>query len=264
MKANAPENIFKVIGASRLNRLLLQSDTAEDALAAYEWELELGQALLKPIGITEVAVRNAIDLAICEWWRELGLAGSWTDSQHSPAGAEPLQPFLHVEDWKRRARQNIHNSSNKPRAITHDDIIAHTSLGTWKNIVGNPAAIKPKPPKDFKKRQSWFALKRRDEQCAILWKTTISDAFPFIPATKGDRDRKSPRGYIGSCLSHIAFLRNRVCHWDNLLNVDVDLSYLEMQRVVGSIDHDTLVWMDSICKNDIAALANSRPSWIQK
>lgn len=138
----------------------------------------LNQALVKPLNITEVALRNALDRALRLWWSSKGHCGSWTDQ--SAAGLEPaLDRFAHRSDWRRRAQQNVVG-----RLVVHDDVIANTSFGTWRNLIGNPSSILANPPADGNQYHSWRALKERDAKCAVLWKETLQSALPNLPKTK--------------------------------------------------------------------------------
>lgn len=250
--------VARALGEKRLQPLSRDKVDMESAIEAYSWEMKLGQGLLKPISVVEVTLRNAIDQAIQQWWESMGLSGCWTDSP-LPKEASVLSPLVHVSDWRRRAEQNLRNSN---RAITHDDLIAHTSFGTWKNIIGNPASIAHVPPIDEKRLSSWKAARKRDVQCAEAWKEVIYAAFPNIPATKGGRQKLSPRGYIGVRVSHVAGLRNRVCHWDNLTGVSIVARYHDMLEIVEAVNEPLAIWMNQQCSMEITNLVDSRPDWL--
>lgn len=220
-------------------RSLCESD--EEALILYCRALRLGQTLLGPLGITEVTVRNALDRALSDWWKENSGQGTWIDA--SPENAPIfLSSFVHTNEWRKRAKSSKQNHNAK---ITHDDIIAHTSLGTWRNMIGNPAGLPARLPLTPDKVNSWEAARRQDALCAELWKHATKNAFPFIPQTKGQRLGLSPRAYVGLRLSRISYLRNRVCHWDSLLSVDTATRYDDMKRVVRAIDADLEEWLSS-------------------
>lgn len=249
--------ILNLLSESRVSPFRLRHPEDKDTLKAYEWSLTLGQALLKPIGISEVAVRNALDRAICVWWDTQGYPGTWTDIRDIEPPITFLAPFVHATEWRNRAK------SNKPCAdieITHDDIIAHTSLGTWRNMIGNPAAIPSTAPENSERALSWRAARQQDVLCAELWKQVTKDAFPLIPKTKRLRLGLSPRGYIGARLTRISALRNRVCHWDNLMAVDVNDRYDDMRRIVGAIDSDLQTWFDEQCREQVEKCLAEKPN----
>ncbi len=211
---------------------------------------------MKPLSITEVVLRNAIDCALSDWWRSQGHDGAWTDA--SAFGCEPsLDVLVHRESWRRRAQQNVAG-----RPVTHDDIIANTSFGTWRNFFGNPSAISANPPADANKLNSWHALKRQDIRCAALWKEVLQNAFPNLPKTKRLRGKQSPRGYVGSRITRIASLRNRVCHWDSLLGVQVPNRYRDMWELLDAIDPHVSMWLDEQCDWELMDVLMDRPEWL--
>ena len=63
-----PAEIFKCLHASRLAHYRVVAGGQDaDALALYEWNIELAAALQDPLGIVEVAVRHAIDTQLSAW-----------------------------------------------------------------------------------------------------------------------------------------------------------------------------------------------------
>lgn len=250
------KHVLDSLGALRMGRYTSPSNNIHESLRAYEWGLSLNQALVKPLDITEIALRNAIDRALTEWWRSQGHLGSWTDD--ASTGMEPtLDALVHRGDWKRRAQQNVVG-----RAVIHDDIIANTSFGTWRNIIGNPSSISSKPPSDVSQLSSWQASKKQDIKCAALWKVVLKDAFPNLPKTKRLRGAQSPRGYVGSRVTKVAALRNRVCHWDSLLSVHVPRRYRDMWELLNAIDPHLSAWLDAQCEWELANVLMRRPLWL--
>lgn len=248
--------IIESLSDARMKKYIRRNTDLATSLRAYEWGLSLDQALIKPLNITEVALRNAIDRALCAWWRSEGHAGSWTDIRAD--GFEPvLDALVHRKDWRGRAQQNVVG-----RTVTHDDIIANTSFGTWRNLIGNPSSIRSVPPADRKRYRSWLALKDRDAKCALLWKTVLKDAFPNLPRTKRLRGKQSPRGYVGSRVARIAALRNRTCHWDSLLNAQVPRRYRDMWELLNAIDPVLSSWLDDLCDWELANVLLERPVWL--
>lgn len=220
------------------------------SLKAYEWSLTLGQALLKPIGITEIAVRNALDRELCAWWKAQGYNGTWLEADSPESSVPLLAPFVHAREWRKRAHSNKHGD----REMTHDDVIAHTSLGTWRNMIGNPASLSFEAPPGRRQRDSWLTAKKQDALCAELWKLATRNSFPHIPETKRLRMGLSPRAYIGARLTRISGLRNRVCHWDNLLTENIPTRYDDMKRVVSAIDEDLGNWLCGQCDEEMFSL----------
>lgn len=254
MEEDSSYLLYRLFGEKRLERLVLLCSDIEEALVLYAWELKLGQALLKPIGITEVFMRNALDRAISDWWSDQGLPGNWTDPS---APISLVEPFAHRAEWRNRAASNLGTSID---LLTHDDVIAHTSFGSWRNMIGNPAAIGSAAPLDQVRRESWEAARSRDAQCALLWREVTHTAFECIPETKKERGKLSPRAYIGARLSRISGIRNRVCHWDNLLDMKVQDRYDDMKKVVGAVSEQALEWMSDQCDEEISTVILAKPS----
>ena len=251
------ESMRRLFGTSRLSSFYDAGGNRERALEAYAWQLGLGQALLKPIGIGEVFLRNTMDDAICQWWQEQHLPGDWLDIGNEEVIPEPLHSFSHVSQWRSRAAKNL--KSHKTRTqIDHDDVIAHTMLGTWRNMIGNPTVINIRPPDDEQRRRSWSSLRIADTRCAALWREIIRHAFPNMPTKRG-RDGLSPRAYIGSKVASMSSLRNRVCHWDNLMHVNVSARYADMLSVVAAIDTTGYAWMKTQTQDEVTQILSERP-----
>lgn len=250
-------NIYRLLSHSRLSPFLREEGDYHSAIIAYQWQMRAQQGLLKPISVTEVTVRNAIDAAIQGWWQEQGFKGDWTD--RATECPYPLSVFAHVDGWKSRA---AHRMGCRVEDVQHDDIIAHIGLGTWRNMVGNPTAVSNSKPKGMERDVSWEAARQNDIRCAELWKAILVKAFPNIPHSKRERGGMSPRGYIGVSLSRISNLRNRICHWDNMLSVNVSERYADCKQIVEAIDSDLVLWVSSLCDDEIAMISESRPNWI--
>ena len=151
MDAYSPKDVLPLLGGPRVSIVLNAADNAEEALEACAWELDLGQALLKPIGLAEVIVRNSIDSAINQWWMAQDLENTWTTCSDIYSSAPVLAPFVHRTEWEKRAKQYLHEGQE---VASHDDMISHATLGTWKNMVGNPAGLSPRAPIESERRES--------------------------------------------------------------------------------------------------------------
>ena len=252
-----PNSAFHLLGEERIDTLGGNGRNRTLAIQAFEWEIKVRKALLAPTEITEITLRNAIDKAIDSWWNEKNLPRTWTDTP-LPIEAESLMPFVHSESWKKRAKSNL----PKGRQINHEDLIAHTSFGTWKNMIGNPLSLNQKKSTGYNQIKSWNAAKKRDEQCSRLWREIISTAFPYLPQTKSARGKLSPRAYIGTRVARTAALRNRTFHWDNLTKTNIAMRYKDMLEIVSSINPQVGDWMDGICAEQIKSVIENKPSWL--
>ena len=136
-----PAEIFKSLHPSRLAHYRsLSGGQDADALALYEWNIEVAAALQDPLGIAEVAVRHAIDTQLCGWSQQHVGAPEWIGHVASIpylSGPNVFSASRHnlykAADQSRRARP-----ANHPRhggAITHDDLVANVMFGTWANLL---------------------------------------------------------------------------------------------------------------------------------
>lgn len=119
--------------------------TALTPLDVYVYNMRLAAALLGPLHVLEVVVRNAIHQQLMrltqreDWWSTLVL-DDWQD--------EKLRKALH--DATRDCRR-------KQRSATADDVIASLDLGFWCGLVGNG---------------------RRLDYERALWQPAVRFAFP--------------------------------------------------------------------------------------
>ncbi|MBW3092730.1 hypothetical protein KIH79_07355 [Bifidobacterium sp. 82T10] len=254
------EEVCRLLGTARLAAFQPKDQDAAKTLEAYRWQLRLEQALLKPISITEVLLRNALDESIRQWWQHQGLPGDWLDDNPDQDVPEPLCSFLRAKSWRGRAATNLKAHKSREQ-INHDDVIAHMMLGTWRNMIGNPASISRTPPTDSEKRQSWNSMREADEHCAALWAEILHNAFPNMPS-KRQRNGMSSRGYIGSKLTVMASLRNRVCHWDSLIRVNVQARYEDMMNITRSISTSGAQWMQDNTDEELSNVLEARPDWL--
>lgn len=251
------QTIVDALSERRIEPLRRMAGDNQSALEAYEWEMRLQQCLLKPICLTEVVIRNSIDNSIKQWWDENVGGGCWTDSNVELP--ERLELLFHVASWKKKTAKRL----CKPvGTVTHDDLIAHSGLGIWKSVIGNPAYIPSEPPGDVERQDSWNARRLGDSRCAELWKDVTSHAFPNVPAVKHERGGMSRRGYIGARLTRVANLRNRICHWDNLLLVNIEERYLDCAQLLDAVNPVLSKWIHGLCDEEIEAVISSRPDWV--
>lgn len=234
------------------------NDDLDAALSICTWEINLRAALIRPINITEIFLRNALDKAIRSWWNENHIPGDWLDDRQT-AAIQPLTPLCNTSKWHRQTSRALARVKQQD-TITRDDVLSHIMLGTWRNIIGNPRAIVHTRPQEHTQYASWKSQLTMDAACARLWKAATHNAFPNIPTTKKLRDKLSPRAYIGSRVTRMATLRNRICHWDNLLRVDIASRYQDMQDIVAAISTPGLHWMQDQTVCAMQQAINSRPT----
>ncbi|MCQ9356862.1 hypothetical protein [Corynebacterium sp. 70RC1] len=143
----------------------------------------------------------------------------------------PASPLRGLTEGKRRealrrARNSAENrSAHHPRhgaAITHDDALANTMFGMWKDILPNHD-----PDAEPERRENRNRVR--------MWKEALEAAFPH----EVDPDGQTTYWRV----AHLHLLRNRVSHMDSLLNVDVLDVIGDVFSLVGSIDPVLEQWL---------------------
>ncbi|MCL2781459.1 MAG: hypothetical protein FWD74_08260 [Actinomycetia bacterium] len=167
------------LSTPRFGRYL--AETAGDrgrALAAYEWNLKVGAALMRDVAHLEVALRNAYDRVMRRRWRG---QSHWLLDPISPAVA-PLWRTLRG----RRTDLNTQNRASVAEAVTRcgakpGAVIAELSFGFWRRCT-DPAYEK------------------------TLWVPYLHHAWP----------KKTSRATLDRGLAMINVARNRASHHEPL------------------------------------------------
>lgn len=233
-----PAEVLRHLHASRLAHYRTAAGGHDaEALALYEWNIELAAALQGPLGIAEVAVRHAIDTQLCAWSQHHVGSREWVNHLRViPHLSVPRvfstthRKLYKAADESRRARSTSH--PRRGDIITHDDLVAHVMFGTWSGLL--PEKYNPRwvdgngnPVQDQANLQA-----RRD-----LWRSCLHAGFPNAT--------QDPRGYgTGNKVRDLRKLRNRVSHMDSLLYVDVDhLHDKVLLPLLNSISHNLRDWV---------------------
>lgn len=118
----------------RFERFLLEANRdRQQALALYEWNLQLGAAVMRDIAHVEVAVRNAYDDTMSRQWQG---ASHWLFDPESPV----LKPLWRTRHG-RRSDLNARNRATVADAIRRcggetavpGAVIAELSFGFWRH-----------------------------------------------------------------------------------------------------------------------------------
>ncbi|MBC6798104.1 hypothetical protein CRD18_10935, partial (plasmid) [Corynebacterium sp. LK31] len=226
MKSSNRRKIISALGTARIAPYLAAAGGNEKkALSLYRWSVELAASTQEMLGLTEVFLRNAIDAQLQIWNNtEKGYQTSWL--LHDPAS-----PLRSLTEGKRKSALNLATKSARRRPanhfrhgqqVTHDDVLAHTMFGMWKDILPNHA-----PDAD--------PLKTENRNRMTLWTGAVINAFPHIEDLNGEKTYWR--------VAHLHELRNRVSHMDSVLNVDVLDIVNDAFELVGSIDPDLAIWL---------------------
>lgn len=247
-----PAEIFKCLHPSRLAHYrALSGGQDADALALYEWNIEVASALQDPLGIAEVAVRHAIDTQLCAWSLQHVGNPEWLNQvavvPHL-AGPNVFTTTRHklykAADQSRRSRP-----ANHPRhgdAITHDDLVAHIMFGAWAALLPEKFNANWLDPNGNPVQNPLNLQARRD-----LWRNCLHAGFPNV--------QQDPRGIgTGNKVRDLRKLRNRVSHMDSLLYVDVkDQHDRVLLSLLNSISHELRDWVAA--RSKVHAVLAQRP-----
>lgn len=235
--------VIKYLGRSRFEPYLEEMDgDKKKALSLYTWGAQLSSSVQQILGITEVILRNSIDAQLQVWNNgELGRETSWL--LYPPA--RPLLSLIskkRIEAIRRARKQAGRRLPTHPRyreSITHDDVLANTMFGLWKDILPNHA-------KNANQQKQANLNRMR------LWNESIAQAFPYL----GNDDAGGETTYWR--VVHLHELRNRVSHMDSLLHVNVARSIKDAYDLVGSIDPALRDWITGV--SEVSATLKRRPS----
>lgn len=220
------DTIIKALGEARLQPYLVEAGgNKKHALRLYRWSIELSTAVQAVLGPTEVILRNAIDNTLQQWnSAQYGQERSWL--LEPPAAPLRSLTSRKREEALRRARKAAERrSSNHPRygeRITHDDVLAHTMFGLWKDLLPNHL------PEANPQREG-------NRNRIRLWDEAIHQAFPYT------QDHDGARTFWR--VFHLHELRNRVSHMDSLLNTNVHDRTNEAFDLVESINPHVQEWL---------------------
>ncbi|MDM2402601.1 hypothetical protein PP613_26470 [Mycobacteroides abscessus] len=244
--------VLKHLHRARLSHYRGAGGSDADALALYEWNIELTSALQELLGIAEVAVRHAIDVELRSWsvthcgteeWIDhvsalpyLSVAEVFSTTRHRLYGAADLSQ-----------KERVHGHPRRGHAPNHDDLVAHIMFGTWARMLPEKFDARwvdgrGNPVQDLGNLQA-----RRD-----LWRQCLHRGFPNAT--------NDPRGYgTGNKVRDLRKLRNKVSHMDSLLYIDVThLHDRVLLPLLNSISHDLRDWAQN--RSRVRAILAARPS----
>lgn len=182
------------LGAPRFQRYvsMCNGDRAR-ALTLYEWNIELGQAVMHDIAHFEVALRNCYDRAISSTWTK---STHWLMDAESPA-VMPIWRTKNVRGIKRGSDVNFVNRRKVDEAIkgagygkaTPGKVMAELSLGFWRQLTTS-------------------AMEKS------MWVPHVHHAYP-AGTSRADVDSK---------ISQVNILRNRIAHHEPLSTAQLNAS----------------------------------------
>lgn len=241
MKAKTRQQIVTHLSEVRLSPFLESSNgNYRQALTLYQWHTDLTSALSDVLGVTEIVLRNAIDKQLQNW--NSRLKGDEKSSWLLEAPARPLDSLTRS---KRKAALTRANAAMEARPkhhprfgcpVTHDDVLAHTMFGLWRELLPNHL-------------QNANPNSSANKGRIILWDNVIKNSFPYI---------EDPQGNITFWnVKHCCDLRNKVAHMDSLLNIDVLKQSKRAFAIVNSINPVVGTWLSSVSR--VSEIYNQRP-----
>lgn len=211
--------ISTALSAPRLGPYLtLSGGSVQSAVRLYQWNVKLSGAVYETLHVVEVAFRNAIDQRLCQW--NAAQINRRTGQLHSSEWVlDPshlLQRLLasDLNAARRRARVAVKAGEPGGRSVTHDDVVAQLTFGTWR-----------------------YLLPGTDPGRQLLWNKSLCQAFPYLALPPQD---------LVSKIDGIYRLRNRVAHLEPVLRGDlVRDQYNNMRDVLEAIDPALKDWFIS-------------------
>lgn len=183
------------LGAPRFHRYVEACDGHHTtALQLYEWNVVLGQALMRDIAHFEIALRNAYDATMCDVWPG---PSHWLLDPESPAVTPIWRVRKGTNGFKRGTDVNFKNRKSVDDAIrkcgnanaTPGKVIAELSFGFWSHLT---TASHEKS----------------------LWVPYLHQAYPA----------GTNRANVDRIIDNLNRVRNRIAHHEPLFNARPELS----------------------------------------
>lgn len=200
------------------------------ALRLYRWNIEMSGAVYKMLHVVEIVLRNTIDAQLRSWNstqvdKETGHAHS-ADWTLDPARLLQRLAGRDLVKARQRAMRAAAECSTGSRRMTHDDVIAQLSLGTWR-----------------------FLLPGTDPGRRRLWRDALIGGFPRLGR---------PEQGLVTDVDGLHRLRNRVAHLEPLVPVGTVVPHLlAARRVLAAIDPHTEEWLATT--QTVTPIAKGRP-----
>lgn len=261
-----PAAIAAAISVPRFQTYLARVGNDRDrALELYEWNLRTSASLYTGLAIVEVALRNAMDPHIARFnecqpeviasdtsspsdWllnpaRLLVKLTTPPAQRNAPTTGQPRSDIHLAHERASAALRNPRTTSpgdilvqgrvtgiEDHRAPSHDDVLAHTTFGTWGRLLPTSTS-----------HQSGKGRAR-------LWIGYLSAAFPHL--------EHSPL-QLTLHVNALRYLRNRIAHLEPVLDRHQLRVHLEsMQLVLGAIHPSLNQWLPD---EEIEARITERP-----
>ncbi|WP_078113921.1 Abi family protein [Gordonia sp. IITR100] len=239
----------RLIGDARLAPYLKAANhDLDEALALYQWNMQLAAAFQEVLGFVEVSVRNAIDAQLKIWNPSRGsdpttrqpYPADWTMNPAPPLRGLVKRAVEQAHVHAKRARDNRHPGHQRKAApITHDDLVAQLSFSLWPKLLPSPAKALSGTPN--------------------LWSAALVDAFPQAAGNSANQVLAVPAvKLVHDRLGRLVKLRNRVAHMEPLLDVNITARQTDCLQVLGYMSPQARDWCAGVSR--ITAVGNARPT----
>lgn len=234
------QRIVRALAQLRMDPYLLETgNNRRQALRLYQWNIRVSAAICEQLSVIEVVLRNSMDGQLRAWHENESEDPDWLLVETMSCPLHSLAASKRQAAY-RMARRSVHRRPQDhhlvERDLTHDDVLASTTFGMWKDLLPNHASdADAQAPQNVGRR--------------VLWDQALKDAFPDGPQDGGADAYRIVAGLHG--------LRNRVSHLEPLLRVNLVGRMQDAARLAGSIDPAVAQWLTG--QNRVPALVKERP-----
>jgi hypothetical protein len=188
----------------------------KNALALYRWNMAIAGAFYQGLHLFEIALSNSMDEQLRVWnatqvdERGHRFDGEWCKR---PSGLLNRIVGGDLAEAEARAKRAL-RIAGKARDVGHDDVVAQTSLGTWRYLLPS----------------------RSDPGKGLLWQDCIRFAFPNLVRSVDQ---------LIDAVESVYRLRNRIAHLEPIFALNLESKRRNMQTVLDDIDVATAKWFTS-------------------
>lgn len=202
--------VFDLISAPRLSRfdLFINEDNDEHFVryGTYLWSQNAAASIYPLIQHLEVLLRNAIDNEARKrfgeyWWETIATDKNHPNGANFQQGIERAKKSL-TKAWRKKEKKKLGLAesaplpdNHKPSKFPHDDIIAATDFGTWKDIL-----------------VAAYSTSNSNQQASYLWPKSFSKVFRKFHIFNSSPVKA--REDIIDAINEIRDYRNRLFHHD--------------------------------------------------
>jgi hypothetical protein len=213
------EQIFQrfeqTVSRPRLKPYRRHTESKEEAVALYLWNMALAEALYPALGFFEVAFRNTLHEALSEvrgtsvardprWFMD----GSFLEERHLGQVEEVLDRL--------RAQGKPVDSQSTPTPVEPGRVVADLSFGFWVALYSSPYT-------------------------ARIFHPTVARVFPKSPHSQ------RVQSVLHKRLKEILDLRNRIFHQESIHHWgDLVDKHKRLQEVLGWIEPDQLAFLQAL------------------